>query len=66
MGEMPQIRFIAVEERKTTNTIRFEEVPRPGEERVVGYFYVQKKALAKIGNPRILQVTVSPGNKEQW
>lgn len=34
-------------ERSTTNTHRFMEVPRPGEEKIIGPLYIQKWYLGE-------------------
>ena len=59
--ELPYLRVLAVVERKTTNTMRFEEVNAAGEDQVMGYLYIKKKALAKIGNPKMITITIEPG-----
>lgn len=59
--QLTHLRVLAVVERKTTNTIRFEEVSAAGEDEVVGYFYIKKKALAKIGNPKMVSIKIEPG-----
>ena len=47
-------------ERVTKNTIRFIE---DSETPVVGTIYIQKTALAKLGNPDHLSVTIDDGCK---
>ncbi len=42
-------------EKETKNTIKFEEVERPGQPKVIGTLYVQKYA---VGSNTKLQVTV--------
>jgi hypothetical protein len=44
-------------ERETKRTMRFQEVADNGED-AIGTLYVQKDALAELGNPEILKVTV--------
>lgn len=53
--------FMAVTDRSTANTVRFEEVVPPGDQEAVGYLYVKKKALSRIGNPKLIQVTITAG-----
>lgn len=45
-------------ERATKNTQRYVEVVDEGEVPVIGTLYVQKKAVAALGNPEFLRVTV--------
>jgi hypothetical protein len=59
--ELAYLRVLMVEERKTTNTQRYEEIVTPGEQEVIGYLYLKKKALVKIGNPRMVTITIHPG-----
>lgn len=44
-------------ERETKNTVRFSE---DGKQQAIGTLYVQKSALAKIGDPEALSVTIEP------
>lgn len=50
--------FVAAKERTTTNTIRYEELVAPDSAEAVGYLYIKKKALARIGNPGIIEVQI--------
>jgi hypothetical protein len=51
-----------VTERETKGTFRFAEDGVPdGERPVVGTLYVNKAALASIGNPETLVVTIQAG-----
>lgn len=59
--ELAYLRVLAVVDRKTTNTIRFEEVSAAGQEQVMGYLYIKKKALAKIGNPKMVTIKIEAG-----
>lgn len=43
--------------RETKNTVRFEEVPEG--EQVIGTLYVQKQALAQLGDAEELRVTLA-------
>lgn len=61
-NQQPQqnrIEFVAATEKKTANTVRFEELVPPGAQPVVGYLYIRKKALALIGNPAIVTITIT-------
>ena len=51
------VKFVPAKETK--NTIKFDEVPRPGEPLVVGNLYVQKYVVERLGSPEILTVTIS-------
>lgn len=44
-------------ERPTKNTVRYQEVTDGGDV-VIGTLYIQKSALAKLGNPGALKVTI--------
>lgn len=45
-------------ERETKNKVRFEEV---SEEPVIDKLYVSKKAVAELGDPKELTVTIEAG-----
>lgn len=45
-------------ERETKGTRRFQEVHADTEEPMIGTLYVRKSALARIGNPEKLAVTI--------
>jgi hypothetical protein len=70
MADKPQakldhLRVLLVKQRQTSNTVRFEEVVHPDRHLVMGTQYVQKKALAMIGNPDMIEVVIRPaGNVE--
>jgi hypothetical protein len=70
MADKPQakldhLRVLLVRQRSTANTVLFEEVVRPDHLLVMGRQYVQKKALAMIGNPDMIEVVIRPaGNVE--
>jgi len=54
-------------ERETPNTVCFQEVretdsPYPLERPIVGRLYISKKALAEMGEPRTLIVSISAGD----
>lgn len=50
-----------VTEKETVRTVRFEELVPPDSEPVTNYIYVQKKALAKLGNPGVITITIEAG-----
>ena len=47
-------------ERETKRTRRFTEDEHPEGLEVIGTVYVQKHALAKIGNPSRIRVVIEP------
>lgn len=56
-----ELHVLMVESKKTANTVMFAEVEQPGGQVVLRTLYVQKKALARIGNPQMIDVVVRPG-----
>ena len=46
-------------DRATKNTGRYQEIVELDGEEIIGTLYVQKKALALLGNPQKLRVTVA-------
>jgi hypothetical protein len=57
-AKQQHLKVLLVKQRSTTNTVKFEEVTHPDRILVMGTLYVQKKALAMIGNPDLIEVTV--------
>lgn len=64
MEQQEYLTFVAVSEKSTVRTIRFEEVVPPGGEAIANYFYLQKKALARIANPGMVEITIRAVRKE--
>jgi hypothetical protein len=46
------------EKGETLNTIKFKEVPGPGEYRQIGTLYLQRALCEQAGNPRDVTVTL--------
>lgn len=65
MDEVQQIQelraLLTLDGKETDNTFRFEELEQPGVVLVTKKLYVQKKALARIGNPGLIEVIVRAG-----
>lgn len=64
MTDRAQIELTFVSERVTKNTVRFQEElgteSYSGKDVAVGPLYIQKEALASIGNPPRVKVTIEP------
>ena len=64
MAELDKLELVFAEDRKTTRTVLFEE--QIGDQAysikdyAVGPLYVMKEALAMIGNPKRIKVTIEP------
>lgn len=44
--------------KKTKNTVKFDEVRRPGQPNIAGSIYIQDFALEALGNPEEIKLTV--------
>lgn len=55
---LAELRALMALEKETDNTVRFEELERPGGLLVLRKLYVQKKALARINNPAMVEVII--------
>lgn len=53
-----ELQVLMALEKETDNTIRFEELERPGGLLTLRKLYVQKKALARIDNPSMIEVII--------
>lgn len=56
--DMAELRVLLAMEKETDNTVRFEELERTGGLLTLRKLYVQKKALARIDNPSMIQVII--------
>lgn len=61
---MDKIELIFTEERKTKRAVLFREelgeVAWSDQDVAIGVLYIKKQALAQIGNPAKLKVTIEP------
>lgn len=57
--DQAQVEADFTQERDTKRMVRCQEVLGPDDE-IIGTLYISKRALAKIGNPRQVTVTIRP------
>lgn len=52
------LRMILTREKETQNTVRFKEVEDGSVEVAVGYLYIKKAALKRLGDPEMITVQI--------